>query len=165
MGQTRAVSAKTGPTMEYWFQTKSPRAGPREEARQRREVRQLFSQADINGDGKLTPEEWLNLLNMAGINATKEEVEIFFSTMDRDFDGRLSFSEIMGEETAIETLFKQMDKDGDGFVSKKEFKKICKKMDKEQVKKAFSRFDSDGDDRLDYREFCEMIKQQREDQK
>ena len=56
----------------------------------------------------------------------REEVEIFFSTMDRDFDGRLSFSEIMGEETAIETLFKQMDKDGDGFVSKKvKFFSLC----------------------------------------
>ena len=39
--------------------------------------------------------------------------------MDRDFDGRLSFAEMMGEETAVETLFKKMDKNGDGFVSKK----------------------------------------------
>ena len=39
--------------------------------------------------------------------------------MDRDFDGRLSFAEIMGEETPIEKLFKIMDKNGDGFVSKK----------------------------------------------
>jgi Ca2+-binding EF-hand superfamily protein len=39
--------------------------------------------------------------------------------MDRDFDGRLSFAEIMGEETPIEKLFKLMDKNGDGFVSKK----------------------------------------------
>ena len=43
----------------------------------------------------------------------------FFSTMDRDFDGRLSFAEIMGEETPIERLFNMMDKNGDGFVSKK----------------------------------------------
>ena len=39
--------------------------------------------------------------------------------MDRDFDGRLSFAEIMGEETPIERLFQMMDKNGDGFVSKK----------------------------------------------
>ena len=49
----------------------------------------------------------------------REEVDNFFSTMDRDFDGRLSFSEMMGEETAVETLIKKMDKNGDGFVSKK----------------------------------------------
>ena len=38
--------------------------------------------------------------------------------MDRDFDGRLSFEEFMGEESTIEKLFKSMDKDGDGFVTK-----------------------------------------------
>ena len=49
----------------------------------------------------------------------REEVDNFFSTMDRDFDGRLSFAEMMGEETAVETLFKKMDLNGDGFVTKK----------------------------------------------
>ena len=39
--------------------------------------------------------------------------------MDRDFDGQLSFAEMMGEETPVETLFKKMDKNGDGFVTKK----------------------------------------------
>ena len=43
----------------------------------------------------------------------------FFSVMDRDFDGKLSYAEMMGEETPIEKLFKMMDKNGDGFISKK----------------------------------------------
>ena len=38
--------------------------------------------------------------------------------MDRDFDGRLSFEEFMGEESAVEILFKNMDKNGDGVVTK-----------------------------------------------
>ena len=38
--------------------------------------------------------------------------------MDRDFDGRLSFEEFMGEESPIEKLFKNMDKNGDGLVTK-----------------------------------------------
>ena len=36
---------------------------------------------------------------------SREEVDRFFLSMDRDFDGRLSFAEIMGEETPIEKLF------------------------------------------------------------
>ena len=48
----------------------------------------------------------------------REEVEEFFDFMDRDFDGRLSFEEFMGEESTIEKLFKNMDKNGDGFVTK-----------------------------------------------
>ena len=38
--------------------------------------------------------------------------------MDRDYDGRLSFEEFMGEESQIEKLFKNMDKNGDGLVTK-----------------------------------------------
>ena len=45
-------------------------------------------------------------------------MEEFFEYMDRDFDGRLSFEEFMGEECTIEKLFKNMDKNGDGYVSK-----------------------------------------------
>ena len=32
----------------------------------------------------------------------REEVEEFFASMDRDFDGRLSFEEFMGEVTQIQ---------------------------------------------------------------
>ena len=38
----------------------------------------------------------------------REEVEEFFASMDRDFDGRLSFEEFMGEECTIEKLFKNV---------------------------------------------------------
>ena len=46
-------------------------------------------------------------------------MEEFFDRMDRDYDGRLSFEEFMGEASPIEKLFKNMDKNGDGFVTKK----------------------------------------------
>ena len=59
---------------------------------------------------------WLILVSAFNF---REEVEEFFESMDRDFDGRLSFEEFMGEESTIEKLFKSMDKDGDGFVTKK----------------------------------------------
>ena len=49
---------------------------------------------------------------------SRAEVSEFFDRMDRDFDGRLSFGEFMGEETPLEKVFKNMDKDGDGSVSK-----------------------------------------------
>ena len=52
--------------------------------------------------------------------------------MDRDYDGRLSLEEFLGEETPIEKLFKLMDRDGDGFVTKKV----------KQRHIVFSRFDS-----------------------
>merc|ERR1712025_276382 len=122
-----------------------------------------FNKADKNGDGKLTPQEWFTVLNSSGIATSREEVEEFFSSMDRDFDGRLSFEEFMGEESTIEKLFKNMDKNGDGVVTKQEFMTICKNLTDEQVNMAFSKFDASGDDKLDYREFCDMINKRNEE--
>ena len=47
------------------------------------------------------------------------EIEEFFAEMDRDFDGRLTLDELMGEESKIEKLFRLMDKNKDGFVTRK----------------------------------------------
>ena len=46
-------------------------------------------------------------------------MEKLFNALDRDFDGRLSLEEFLGEETPIEKLFKLMDKNRDGYVTKK----------------------------------------------
>ena len=54
-------------------------------------------------------------------------MEEFFARMDRDYDGKLSFEEFMGEETPLERLFHSMDKDGDGAVTKEVDKREKKK--------------------------------------
>merc|ERR1719153_1056408 len=105
-----------------------------EEARHRREVAKMFARADKNGDGKLDKEEWHRVLNSAGCRTSMAEVEEFFTNMDRDFDGKLSFAEFMGEETPLEKVFKSMDTDGDGTVTKEEFISICKNLSGEQAR-------------------------------
>ena len=101
----------------------------------------MFAQADKDNDGKLTVQEWKEMLKKTGapvdewvwssnsvipepsgplINLKfRKEIEIFFAEKDRDFDGRLSLEEFLGEETQIEKLFRLMDKNGDGFITKK----------------------------------------------
>lgn len=83
---------------------------------------------------------------------SREEVEEFFHSRDRDFDGYLSFEEFLGEESQLEKLFKRMDKNNDGKVSKqvltpkctmyiqscnfsfKEFSSLCKNLTEEQAR-------------------------------
>ena len=94
----------------------------------------------------------------------RKEVSEFFDRMDRDYDGRLTYGEFMGEETALEKVFKNMDKDGDGTVSKEvrerreieelkvvgtfqEFTKLCKHLTPEQVEEGFAKFDTSGDNK------------------
>merc|ERR1712241_1025692 len=124
--------------------TWTPTGNTKEDQRRRDQVRRMFNKADKNKDRKLTPEE-------------------FFERMDRDFDGRLSFEEFMGEESPIEKLFKNMDKNGDGLVTKQEFMTICENLSDEQVRVAFAKFDTSGDEKLDYREFCDMINKKNQD--
>ena len=57
-------------------------------------------------------------MKLFAIANRREEVTEFFDRMDRDFDGKLSFEEFMGEETPLERLFRSMDVDGDGTVTK-----------------------------------------------
>merc|ERR1711874_140680 len=162
MGNTQGLHSNTATSRMAYFLMKTG-GGPKEEARRRVEIRKMFTKADKNGDGKLTPQEWKTVLNSSGVCTTMEEVEEFFQSMDRDFDGRLTFEEFMGEETTLEKLFKNMDKNGDGVVTKQEFMTICKNLTDEQVKMAFAKFDTSGDDKLDYREFCEMIRKKEEE--
>merc|ERR1712223_1916933 len=63
-----------------------------------------------------------------------------FLLRERDFDGRLSLEEFLGEETQIEKLFRMMDKNADRVITKKEFMTIGTKLSKDQVKLAFSQF-------------------------
>ena len=58
-------------------------------------------------------------VRMRALFFIREQVEKFFVDMDRDFDGRLTLEEFMGEESPMEKLFRLMDKNGDGFVTKK----------------------------------------------
>ena len=74
----------------------------------------------------------------------------------------MSFEEFTGQETKIEIAFKAMDKDGDGYISKDEFRHVCKGLTPDLVEAAFKKFDKEGNGKLNYREFCKMMNRRKE---
>ena len=59
-----------------------------------------------------------SIINLSSNVLFRREVDGFFKILDKDLDGKLSFSEFLGEESHIERIFRTMDKNNDGFVSK-----------------------------------------------
>ena len=57
----------------------------------------LFSSANHKWTNYRLVSQWFFIVFLFA----RDEVDEFFNSMDRDFDGRLSFEEFMGEESQI----------------------------------------------------------------
>lgn len=120
-----------------------------------------FKSADTDKDGKLTLDEWANVLSRTGHNITRSELVEMFREKDLDVDGMMSYEEFIGHDTKMALAFKAIDKNGDGFLSKSEFRKICPNMTEEQVENAFTKFDHDKTGKINFKEFCSMLKKKK----
>ena len=103
-----------------------------------------------NDDGEVTKDEFLNYAKHS---------DFFKSQMDKS-----SSDSMAAKQEAIakaERAFKLFDKDNDGYITKDEFAKISKKLNKEQVEAVFHKFDKDGDGVLSFEEFRTMLQGQK----
>jgi Ca2+-binding EF-hand superfamily protein len=148
--------------------------------RQTKAIEELFDKADKNGNGRISVEEYVHIFSDHGIALSPEEVgkvsqiandagevtkdeflnyakhsDFFKSQMDKS-----SGDSMAGKQEAIakaERAFKLFDKDNDGFITKSEFQKISKKLNRNQVEAVFAKFDKDGDGNLSFEEFQRML--------
>jgi len=81
-------------------------------------LRDYFKSMDKNDDDKITKEDWLEALSKHGAKVSMEDVDKMFKELDKNFDGKLSWKEFIGEETTIERAFKLFDENNDGTISK-----------------------------------------------
>lgn len=80
-----------------------------------------FDKADTNGDGFLDAEEMeAHILEMAKEHAAKKS-ERMIEHKDADKDGKLSFEEMQPSDKRKDKMFDRFDKDGDGAISQAEF--------------------------------------------
>merc|ERR1711936_694638 len=122
------------------------------------QLKKHFDRADKDKLGEISKEDWFETLTAAGLNVNMVDVEALFEAQDRDLDGKLSWEEFCGEQTATERAFLLLDPDRNGKISKQDFHKLCQNLSMDQVEAAFARFDISGDEQLDYKEFCNMMK-------
>lgn len=122
-----------------------------------REMKKLFVDLDKDGSGKITKEEWYEVLNKSGHPTSMDEVTEFFKEKDKDLDGKLSWEEFCGKETKTEIAFHLLDRTHDGFITKQDFAQLSSKLSPEQVDAVFKKFDKSHNGKLDYEEFCGMM--------
>jgi len=140
----------------------------------------LFDKADKNGNGKISVAEYIQIFSDHGIPISQDEVAKISALADEDDEvtkeefmhyaknsdffkaqmDKSSANSMAAKEEAIakaERAFKVFDKDNDGFITKDEFAKISKKLNRDQVNAVFNKFDKDGDGVLSFEEFRRML--------
>merc|ERR1719424_2162560 len=81
-----------------------------------------MAEADANGDGEVTKEEYLAACEAKGISP--EHAEKGWAKVDADGDGVASADDVNGAKDAAKdaaAIFAAADKNGDGFLSEEEF--------------------------------------------
>merc|ERR1712228_470439 len=128
-----------------------------------------FKLFDMDGDGLITTEELIKLIEKVGGNMTEGEAKALIKQADKDANEGIDFSEfeklwaaIKGggeDEAEIRKEFKALDTDNSGFITKEEMLAVisdCEHFtgDKmEEAKKCVSELDVDDDGKVSYPEF------------
>jgi len=131
--------------------------------REKQRLRDAFKKADKDGDGKLTYDEYKEIIKMSKLNITDEEFNQIVSMKDVDEDGRISINEFLnttnsGARKQNDLAFQLLDKNGDGCLTKEEFLQASAKLSKDQVDAVFDRNDVDGDGSLSRQEFDKLLR-------
>ena len=127
----------------------------------RADLTRAFKDADADGDGRLTKEEYINVYRSQGVNMSEEAADAIFNDRDKDMDGRISYDEFIGELTATERIWNAMDgaRNNDVGVqaAKRAAIKYKKSLPQNIVRGIVDSFNEGSDKKLNYTEFCALI--------
>lgn len=135
-----------------------------------KELRDLFTDFDINGDGRLSSEELVHCLSqIMGKEEAQEKVEKILAEIDSDKNGYIECSEFIRasiepkdviNENNLIRVYNIFDKDRSGKISVKEISEVISrdlKLDDKQIEKMIEEVDINGDGELSFSEFKKMI--------
>ncbi|XP_047338879.1 calmodulin-like protein 30 [Impatiens glandulifera] len=133
------------------------------------EIRRVFDKFDSNKDGKISPDEYKDILIALGRDHEARDVRKIFEVADLNGDGFIDFKEFTeaqkkdgGVKTAdIQSAFRAFDKDGDGKISVEEvfelLKRIGERCSLRECRKMVRAVDKNGDGAIDFDEFVTMM--------
>merc|ERR1719461_297489 len=133
--------------------------------------RASFNDCDLNGDGKISHGELLELLKKHCKDVTDDEATKIIQEIDANGDGFLQFeeyievvNEFVTDKLTAEAMlaaFGEMDADGNGHITKDELKKFMKnagqRLSKKELAQMMKDADTNNDGRVNYNEFVKMI--------
>ena len=131
------------------------------------ELRKIFQQCDVNGDGKLSKEEILDgCKEYAGISEL--DMSKIMEQCDLDGNGFLDYTEFLTaaldwEKTLsgerLENAFKIFDKDGNGKISLSELVEVLRgsSLDRKDMQDMINGADKNDDGEIDFQEFKQLM--------
>jgi len=136
-------------------------------------LREIFMQIDINGDGLLSQAEMKEGLQNAGLNEIPEDLMQIMEDIDADGSGEIDYTEFIAaaldkknylREDACWAAFRVFDLNGDGKISRDELRTILQSGDVDEVagtadiEDMLKECDLNRDGQIDFHEFMAMMR-------
>jgi Ca2+-binding EF-hand superfamily protein len=147
------------------------------------DLRAVFDQIDVSGDGKITIDEMARAFELMGVQVSDDVLLVLFHHFDPNGSGAVQYGEFMWAffnrrslvrqwklstkgmtSKQIELKFRQCDTSGNGKLNYREFQKVLAsfqiKLSDSDTELLMNRFDSDGDGSLNLFEFTRFIQEE-----
>ena len=139
-------------------------------AQDTRELRDVFKQIDVNGDGKISKEELFDQYRkQMDEGEARELVDMVMREVDSDGSGFMDYTEFLKasidqkkllSHKNLEKAFSMFDRDGSGTISTSEIRKVLasgSKVDESIWAHILSEVDENGDGEIDVKEFEALL--------
>eukprot|EP01106_Pelomyxa_sp_JSP_P013558 TRINITY_DN4098_c0_g1_i12.p2 TRINITY_DN4098_c0_g1~~TRINITY_DN4098_c0_g1_i12.p2 ORF type:complete len:150 (+),score=49.43 TRINITY_DN4098_c0_g1_i12:461-910(+) len=142
-------------------------------AKQRAEFEKAFKMFDKNGDGQISAEEVVGILQALGKTPSPDDVRSMMAQVDTDKSGYIDFDEFCqmminnlggDPEGELRAAFDHFDADHDGFITgaelKKQMESLGETLTDQEIKHMIEDADLNSDGKIDFQEFCRMMRKQ-----
>ncbi|KAJ7295996.1 hypothetical protein O6H91_Y150600 [Diphasiastrum complanatum] len=140
---------------------------------QLKEIREVFSMFDKDGDGSISEMEMAALFEYLGLTPDATEVRAVVQKADKNSNGLIEFCELLDllapevsqqvnyNSQELLSLFQAFDRDGNGFITAVELAhsmaRLGHPLSVRDLSDMISAADSDGDGRISYPEFVSAL--------